>query len=31
MAEIMPVIVYTHNNTIGSSIKPDFVLYTEKK
>lgn len=31
MAEIMPVVVSTHNNTIGRSIKPDYVLYTEKK
>lgn len=31
MSEIMPVIVSTHNNTIGSSIKPDYILYTEKK
>jgi hypothetical protein len=31
MAENMPVIISTHNNTIGGSIKPDFILYTEKK
>ena len=31
MAENMPVIVSTHNNTIGGSIKPDYILYTEKK
>lgn len=31
MAEQMPVIVSTHNNTIGGSIKPDYILYTEKK
>jgi len=31
MAEIMPVIISTHNNTIGGSIKPDYILYTEKK
>lgn len=30
MADIMPVIVSTHNSTIGGSIKPDYVLYTEK-
>lgn len=30
MAQLMPVVVATHNNTIGSSIKPDFILYTEK-
>lgn len=27
----IPVIVVTHNNTIGASIKPDFVAYTQKK
>lgn len=31
MAERMPVIISTHNNTIGGSIKPDYVLYTEKR
>lgn len=31
MAETMPVIISTHNNTIGGSIKPDYILYTEKK
>lgn len=31
MAGNMPVIISTHNNTIGSSIKPDYILYTEKK
>ena len=30
MAENMPVIISTHNNTIGGSIKPDYILYTEK-
>lgn len=30
MSEIMPVIVSTHNSTIGNSIKPDYVLYTKK-
>ena len=30
MAEMMPVVVSTHNNTIGSSIKPNYILYTEK-
>lgn len=29
MAENMPVIISTHNNTIGGSIKPDYILYTE--
>jgi len=27
----IPVIVVTHNNTIGASIKPDYVAYTQKK
>ena len=27
----MPVIISTHNNTIGGSIKPDYILYTEKR
>ena len=31
MAENMPVIISTRNNTIGGSIKPDYILYTEKK
>ncbi len=31
MAKCMPVIISTHNNTIGGSIKPDYILYTEKK
>lgn len=31
MAENMPVIISTHNNTIGGSIKPDYILYTEKR
>lgn len=30
ISQLMPVVVSTHNNTIGSSIKPDFLLYTEK-
>ena len=31
IAEKMPVIISTHNSTIGGSIKPDYILYTEKK
>lgn len=30
MSKNMPVIVSTHNSTIGGSIKPDYILYTEK-
>lgn len=26
----MPVVVVTHNNTVGLSIKPDYILYSEK-
>ncbi|MCG3703799.1 PHP domain-containing protein [Aliarcobacter butzleri] len=26
----MPVVVVTHNNTVGLSIKPDYILYNEK-
>lgn len=31
MANEMPVVVSTHNNTIGGSIKPDYILYTNKE
>lgn len=27
----MPVFVSTHNNVVGASIKPDYILYTEAK
>ncbi len=27
---ILPVVVATHNNTIGASVHPDFVIYTKK-
>lgn len=30
MAAHMPVVVVTHNNTVGVSIRPDFLLYTKK-
>lgn len=26
----MPVVIVTHNNTVGLSIKPDYILYNEK-
>lgn len=26
----VPVVLVTHNNTVGASIKPDFVVYTKK-
>ena len=31
IAKKIPVIVVTHNSTVGASIKPDYILYTEKK
>lgn len=31
IAAMMPVVVSTHNNTIGGSIQPNYVLYTEKR
>lgn len=31
MSKTMPVVVSTHNSTIGGSIKPDYIIYTEKK
>lgn len=30
LAKSMPVILVTHNNTVGASIKPDFVIYTKR-
>ncbi|WP_127109881.1 hypothetical protein [Pararhodobacter zhoushanensis] len=30
MSAQMPVVVVTHNNTVGVSIRPDFLLYTRK-
>ena len=27
----MPVVVVTHNNTVGASIKPDYLIYTCKE
>lgn len=31
MSGIMPVVVSTHNSTLGGSINPDYIIYTEKK
>ena len=31
IAKEIPVIVVTHNSTVGASIKPDYVIYTEKR
>ena len=30
ISQIVPVVVATHNNTIGASVKPDYILYTRK-
>jgi ABC-type oligopeptide transport system ATPase subunit len=30
IAQSIPVIVVTHNSTVGASIKPDYILYTER-
>jgi len=30
MSKKMPVIIVTHNNTVGASIQPDYLLYTKK-
>lgn len=27
----MPVVLVTHNSTVGASIKPDYLLYTKKE
>jgi Fe-S cluster assembly ATPase SufC len=27
----IPVVIVTHNSTVGASIKPDFIVYTKKK
>jgi hypothetical protein len=31
LAKNMPVVLVTHNNTVGASIQPDYVLYTSKE
>ena len=30
IAQTMPVILVTHNNTVGASIKPDFLVFTKR-
>lgn len=30
ISENMPVILVTHNNTVGASIKPDYIVYTKR-
>lgn len=31
IAKIIPVIVVTHNSTVGASIQPDWLIYTQKE
>lgn len=31
IAQIIPVIIATHNSTIGASINPDYIIFTEKQ
>ena len=31
VSETMPVVVVTHNSTVGASVKPDYILYTSKE
>lgn len=31
LSKHIPVIVVTHNNTVGASIKPDYIVFTKKK
>ena len=31
ISKVMPVIVVTHNATVGASIKPDYILYASKE
>lgn len=30
IAQIMPVVLVTHNSTVGASIKPDYIVYTKR-
>ena len=30
ISRTMPVVVVTHNNTVGATIKPDYILYAQK-
>ncbi len=31
ISKSIPVVIVTHNNTVGASIKPDYILYTKKE
>ena len=30
LSDNMPVILVTHNNTVGASIRPDYLIYTKR-
>ncbi|WP_099203921.1 histidinol-phosphatase [Scatolibacter rhodanostii] len=30
ISKTIPVVIITHNNTVGASIKPDYIVYTKK-
>jgi ABC-type lipopolysaccharide export system ATPase subunit len=31
ISKTIPVVIVTHNNTVGASIKPNYIIYTEKE
>lgn len=31
ISEVMPVIIVTHNNTVGASIQPDYIVHTQRE
>lgn len=31
LSQKIPVVIVTHNNTVGASIKPDYILYTRRE
>ena len=31
ISTVMPVVIVTHNSTVGASIKPDYLIYTSKE
>jgi len=31
LSQKIPVVIVTHNNTVGASIKPDYILYTKRE
>ena len=30
LSKVVPVILVTHNNTVGASIKPDYIIFTKR-